>query len=575
MSAALLQRSRLPPSPAGRSRCNVPGGPCSRSLVLAFASWASSASRRSPMPSARPAAAVGWPVSTALLVAEVVTGGASASDEYVEIVNAGATVGRSPGRGAGVRLAARHVRHAQGRPGRRRGRCAGPAPPGGQRGGTFARIADATWSERHRRDRRGCRAARDRRRGDRRRRLGRRHQRVRRGKPAPAPASLLEHRAAARRRGRQLDGHERQRGGFRRSAGCRSPRNLASPADPPAASPSRPPSATPHPTAAGATDALGLRPRRTPTASAEPPDASATPSETPRRRPTRRVLVGAAGDRDHRALLSPALRRRPRLSQRRPTRRRRRRSHRASDARADPRTDARADPGTDARADPRTDARADPEPTPSRPRADARADPEPTARQSSRRPPTPAPVTPIAIARAADLDTVVTIEGVLTTALGGVRRRPRARSSRTTARGSASTSTPPVPRRSREPRTSASPGTIDERYAQRCCASREADIIELGGSGLPPAGGADDRRCRRGRSKAPCVDGGAARDSRAIGRRGRRQLHDRRRQRRRCGSLPRQRRPDSHTGVVVRATGPLGQRDSRRHRAGWLSRLRT
>lgn len=38
---------------------------------------------------AAPAAAVGWPPSSALLVAEVVTGGASASDEFVEITNAG------------------------------------------------------------------------------------------------------------------------------------------------------------------------------------------------------------------------------------------------------------------------------------------------------------------------------------------------------------------------------------------------------------------------------------------------------------------------------------------------------
>jgi outer membrane biosynthesis protein TonB len=36
-----------------------------------------------------PTAVVGWPVSTGLLVAEVVTGGVSASDEYVEITNAG------------------------------------------------------------------------------------------------------------------------------------------------------------------------------------------------------------------------------------------------------------------------------------------------------------------------------------------------------------------------------------------------------------------------------------------------------------------------------------------------------
>ena len=38
----------------------------------------------------RPAAAVAWPVSTAALLAEVVTGGASASDEFVEITNAAA-----------------------------------------------------------------------------------------------------------------------------------------------------------------------------------------------------------------------------------------------------------------------------------------------------------------------------------------------------------------------------------------------------------------------------------------------------------------------------------------------------
>ena len=36
-----------------------------------------------------PTAVVSWPVSAGLLVAEVVTGGASASDEYVEITNAG------------------------------------------------------------------------------------------------------------------------------------------------------------------------------------------------------------------------------------------------------------------------------------------------------------------------------------------------------------------------------------------------------------------------------------------------------------------------------------------------------
>ena len=42
-----------------------------------------------PFANLRPAAAVAWPPSAGLLIAEVVTGGASASDEYVEITNAG------------------------------------------------------------------------------------------------------------------------------------------------------------------------------------------------------------------------------------------------------------------------------------------------------------------------------------------------------------------------------------------------------------------------------------------------------------------------------------------------------
>ena len=39
----------------------------------------------------RHAAAVGWPVSGGAVIAEVVTGGASASDEYVEVANGGPT----------------------------------------------------------------------------------------------------------------------------------------------------------------------------------------------------------------------------------------------------------------------------------------------------------------------------------------------------------------------------------------------------------------------------------------------------------------------------------------------------
>src|SRR5665647_1173164 len=54
-----------------------------------------------PMVNLRPEAAVAWPPSAGLLIAEVVTGGTSASDEYVEITNAGAV----PADLAGMELA--------------------------------------------------------------------------------------------------------------------------------------------------------------------------------------------------------------------------------------------------------------------------------------------------------------------------------------------------------------------------------------------------------------------------------------------------------------------------------------
>ena len=52
---------------------------------------AASAAAAIPRGSVAPLAAVGWPPSGSLVVAEVVTGGASASDEYVELANAGPT----------------------------------------------------------------------------------------------------------------------------------------------------------------------------------------------------------------------------------------------------------------------------------------------------------------------------------------------------------------------------------------------------------------------------------------------------------------------------------------------------
>ena len=56
-------------------------------VVLLLGGVAGPPSRPAGSPAA-PVAAVAWPPSTGLLVAEVVTGGASASDEYVELTNA-------------------------------------------------------------------------------------------------------------------------------------------------------------------------------------------------------------------------------------------------------------------------------------------------------------------------------------------------------------------------------------------------------------------------------------------------------------------------------------------------------
>ncbi len=60
-------------------------------ILLGSASFADRPTPRTPAATqGLLAAAVGWPASDGLLIAEIVTGGASASDEYVELVNAGA-----------------------------------------------------------------------------------------------------------------------------------------------------------------------------------------------------------------------------------------------------------------------------------------------------------------------------------------------------------------------------------------------------------------------------------------------------------------------------------------------------
>ena len=57
-------------------------------LLLVVGSLAAVRPSTGPQPGLAPAAAVTWPTST-LVVSEVQTGGASASDEFAEISNAG------------------------------------------------------------------------------------------------------------------------------------------------------------------------------------------------------------------------------------------------------------------------------------------------------------------------------------------------------------------------------------------------------------------------------------------------------------------------------------------------------
>ena len=207
-------------------------------------------------------AAVAWPPSSGLLVAEVVTGGASASDEYVELTNASATA---------VDLAGLEVAYvtSSGSTVTRKASWTTPLAlePGrhllvANASGIYAASADATYS--------GGFAATG---GaivlrpiggqpDRRRRLGRRDERVRRGHRRSGSGGGQLDRATAGRVRRQHRRHERQRGGLRRQRG------------------------------AGAQDLVGRadsrrRARRPPTSPS--PGASATPSLAPiadrRRRP--------------------------------------------------------------------------------------------------------------------------------------------------------------------------------------------------------------------------------------------------------------------------------------------------
>ncbi len=262
------------------------------------------------------AAAVAWPPST-LVVSELQTGGTSASDEFVELANQGAMpvdlggleVVYATSSGSTVTRKATWTTATILAPGQRL---------------LIANAAGVHAS--HRRcdlcrrlcgNRRGDRVAGRRGQRDRCRRMGRCHERVRRGHGCGGPAGRFEPRAGAGCPGRKWDGHERQLGGLVRPGRA---------------------------VAAGAGGAAGAG-----------SDRDADARARPRRRARRRLRPRPRRPRQ-------ARRRRPRRSQRRPSNRRRlrrpRRPRRPSRRRFRPRRPPDADPDADA-SDPVTDARSD------------------------------------------------------------------------------------------------------------------------------------------------------------------------------------------------------------------------
>ena len=279
--------------PAGSCRCPRPD-PHHREPSRIGASSAPAIGRRID---SGPLAAVPWPTARGVLLAEVVTGGASASDEFVEMTNAVHGHGRP--RRARARL--RHLDRARRSRARRPGRRARPLDPGQhllvanvRRDVRRPRRRDL--QRRLRGDRWRPRDPADRRARHRRGRLGRRDERVRRGCGGAGATGRLEHRAPARRVGRQRRRHERQR---RRLAAVgsppaaepvrrrRSPAPVPTPSSSPSPSPTPDPSPTPTPHAAPTADTDATPEHRALGVRAPTPTRSPPPSSRPQRRPRR------------------------------------------------------------------------------------------------------------------------------------------------------------------------------------------------------------------------------------------------------------------------------------------------
>ena len=501
------RRRRLPP---GGPRWRVPDSRRSAAMLIVLLLGGPAGPAVVPRLAADPVAAVAWPPSTGLLVAEIVTGGASASDEYVELDNASG----APLDLAGLEVA--YVTSSGATVTKKAGwtaddhRRAGPARPAREQPRGVRGVGGHPVLGRARGDGRRDRPPPDRRDGDRRLGWGDATNTFVEGTAAAAPAPARRSSDGPVASGGQRPGHERQRGGPRVE---RAPvaQNLAA-APVPGAGPSPSPTARPPPSP----DASPV-PTPTPTPTPVP-----TPTPTPlrHRRPCRRPSDAA----------STPTRRRPRARRRsRPSRRRR--AHACSDSRRTPSpTPCHRRPTPAPTPTPATDADAGPEPDADAV-ADRRADPGTDADVA----PTPTPRPLLAIEAARQLPDEAPARS---------RARSPLRSGRSRARAAASSRTPtagialyldaafeaPLPAGT----TIRVAGVLDSRYGQRTLRVDAADVEITGSVEIPVRA---RRRHRRGvgaaRGPAARAHGLGRRDAVRLVRRAR--DHDRRRHRPRAG----------------------------------------
>ncbi len=271
-----------------------------RPLVLFLVAAAAAAAT---LPPGLAAAGPAWPPSSGLVLAEVMTGGASASDEYVEIANAGPTAADLGGCELVYVTASGATLDSQGQLRRAAAPRARPAPARGQRRGHLRTARRFHVLRRACGGRGSGRASPRRRDRHRRRRVGHGHESVCRGSGRPGSAGEVQPRAFARRIGRatrrtptttgptgscsRIRSRSRLRQNPRRAPRRRPPPRPPTTVADDAFSPTGTDHATPDPTAAAtSTSTLGgsLDPSPTPI-----PSKSAPAEPTPRRPRSRHV----------------------------------------------------------------------------------------------------------------------------------------------------------------------------------------------------------------------------------------------------------------------------------------------